>query len=258
MSVTRREGLEWRDDRSNAENKYNRNKLRNVILPALSKEIPTLSDSVTLLTKKFQELQLELESSTAKHVKSILDTNFLEFETFNSLSELEKIELFRQLGIHASIVFELQKLNVKGTRIAMANHSRFKAIVREKDGLFFDKKKLESSEFQLIIDKVTQLPEKFSKDVIYLDKEAISGTLKLRRWKIGDRIQSVGMNGSQLISDIIKDAHLRTDEKKETLILEDDKNIHWCVGLKIARNALPTDQSHQIIRVRVIAQKSLK
>lgn len=257
-SYANNEGLEWREDKSNSEIKYNRNKLRNVILPAISKEIPTLTDSVVLLTKKFQDLQLELETSMAKHTKSILGTKFIDFETFDSLSDLERVEMFRQLHIHASVVSELKRLTIKGSRIALSNHSLYEAIVKEKKGYFFEEKRLEPLKYGLRIEKVSRLPDNFSKDAIYLDQEAISGTLKLRHWRVGDRIKSVGMNGSQLISDIIKDAHLRTDEKNQTLVVEDDKNILWCVGLKVARNALATNETKQIIKVTVTTQKSPK
>ena len=51
----------WREDISNESNTYQRNKLRNIILPALKQFIPELSESVLLLVSVFQENQQELE-----------------------------------------------------------------------------------------------------------------------------------------------------------------------------------------------------
>ena len=59
---------------------------------------------------------------------------------------------------------------------------------------------------QLVIENVNKLPETFTSSSIYLDSEKIKGALQLRPWKKGDRMKPIGLKGSKLISDIIKDA----------------------------------------------------
>ena len=75
--------LKWREDSSNASNKYRRNLLRNKLLPELNNEIPTLSDSVKELILRFQQMQSILENNIAPIVKTIKDNNQL------SITELQ-------------------------------------------------------------------------------------------------------------------------------------------------------------------------
>ena len=75
--------------------------------------------------------------------------------------------------------------------------------------------------------------------------------MKIRPWQEGDRIKSIGMKGSQLISDIISDAKLTATEKQNVLVVHDDKAIHWCVGMKIGREAVANESSIQKLKISV-------
>ena len=104
---------------------------------------------------------------------------------------------------------------------------------------------------KLIQKEVAKTPSVFSKDAIYLDKRKINGNLVLRYPENGDRIKSIGMKGSQLISDVIKDAKLSIQDKSKVVILVDDLDVHWCVGLKVGRIAIANGGSHQIVKLSI-------
>ena len=82
------------------------------------------------------------------------------------------------------------------------------------------------------------MPVKFSKDVLFLDSSKISGELKIRQWEIGDRIKPIGVVGSKLISDILKDAKIPNHLRPNQFVVHDDLKIVWCVGLCVGREAV--------------------
>ncbi len=73
---------------------------------------------------------------------------------------------------------------------------------------------------------------------LWLAENPVAYRLRLRR--SGDRICPLGMNGSSLVSDIVKDAHLDAVESRNVFVLEHaaDGEIIWIPGLKRSRHRL--------------------
>ena len=61
----------------------------------------------------------------------------------------------------------------------------------------------------------------------------------------------IGMKGSKLISDIIKDAKVPSNEKKDVLVLVDDEKILWCVGIRCGNEVVAGDESDIIWEICV-------
>lgn len=243
--------IKWREDLSNQKNNYRRNVLRNVFIPEMKASIPEIESSVLTLIEQFQQTQNELTTSIMPVVENIHLTGHLMIAKYNQLNEWEKVEMFRQMDIPATYVQRIDDLTQSPTgKEVPIPSSNLKRIVRNREQLDFIK--LESFQFELKTDVVSSLPEHFSKDVIFLDADKISGSLHLRVWETGDRIAPIGLNGSQLISKIIKDAKLSPAKKSKTLVLHDDQHIHWCVELKVGRHAMATENTDNILRCSVI------
>lgn len=71
---------------------------------------------------------------------------------------------------------------------------------------------------------------------------------RLRRPVAGDRIKPLGMSGSSLVSDVLKDAGLNPVEKSRQLLLEDSVTgeIIWIPGIKRSRLHLITPDCTQV------------
>ena len=247
--------INWREDYTNKTNKYTRNILRNILLPELHTTIPDLNESVLLLVQKFQETQFELESQINPIFKQFVEAKNLTFNVFDSLSENEKVELLRQLGQKASLAIELNKLrrSQKGKKIVLDSTLHpFESIFRnETDFQLIQKESISTILPTLNIEEVCKLPSDFSKNVIYIDPSKLKGELNLRKWKIGDRMTLLGMKGSKLLSDIIKDAKISSNEKKNILVLEDESQIIWCVGIRVGSIGIADDKSDMIWKIGV-------
>jgi len=227
-------GVLWREDRSNESNKYQRNKLRNVFLPAVKEVVPDVSESVLLLVRVFQENQRELERKVTPISHEIIKNSILSLKEFNLLSEEEVLELLRQLGIPLRMYSEVIKIqhSEKGQRLNLSNNL-FACIIREADYFYFKRNNSNAQKPTLKMEKVDFLPKKFTKDALYINPIAVEGELKLRKWEIGDRMRPIGTGGSKLISDILSDGKVPNHLRKDQFVVHDDRQIFWCVGFAI-------------------------
>lgn len=243
--------IKWREDVSNASIKYNRNKLRNVLIPEMKNASPDLHDSVLILVNAFQETQRQLETDMSPVVNSILTTGELTFHQYDLFNEFEVTEILRQLELPYSYLVELKKLRTSqiGKAIQLDN-KKFEQIIAEKNVFYFDKGESNSIP-ELKLETIGSLPVEFDKMAVYLDPDKIEGRLQLRRWQEGDRIKPIGIKGSKLISDILTDAKIQHHEKREQLVLTDDRKILWCVGLSVSREAI-ADSRSEILKVSLV------
>jgi tRNA(Ile)-lysidine synthase len=241
------ENLKWREDVSNEKLDYSRNKLRNVFIPEMETYHPNLKRDVLYLIEKFQENQSALELKIKPIFDALLKTKILEFQIFDFLSHDEIHELLRMFDIKPSYVSRLSELrkkeNGKFLKLSVSgSNGKIQKIFRE-NGAFRFVLKDDETEItnQLVIEKNVQLPKSFDKQVIYLNPEKITGELKLRKWVDGDRIKPIGLSGSKLVSDILKDAKVPLAFRENQWVVHDDKNLLWLVGYAVSREALAND-----------------
>lgn len=254
ISFAKSQHIEWREDVTNQTNKYTRNILRNILIPKLRELHPNLDQDIQLLIHKFQENQKILEEKIKPIQNTILEKNFLSFEIFDHLSENETNELLRALGITSNYLSEIKKLRIsqKGKFIKLNQKTPFKSIHFENGGFkFISKQPVIITKPELIIEEVSSLPISFNTHEIYIDPKKLKGNLNLRKWEIGDRMKPIGLKGSKLISDIIKDAKIPSHLKSDVLVLTDSEDIIWCVNIKVGANASANEKSEKIWRIIV-------
>jgi len=243
--------LKWREDVSNTCNDFARNRWRNEFIPHLEEQLPEIKSSVLNLVNEFQKYQQFLSESISHVVRKINSTKKLELNDLEKLNEFERFELWRQLNQLPTTFSSFDKL----ATLQVGKHAKmihgFEKVVREKDYLYFENSLKQEHKFELNFELVEVLPHKFDKNKIYLDVSKIQGDLVLRNWKDGDKIKSIGMNGSQLVSDIIKDAKIQQHKKSDILVVCDDAEIHWVVGLKIGKVAIAKQFCPSILKVTV-------
>ncbi|MDG1146887.1 MAG: tRNA lysidine(34) synthetase TilS [Crocinitomicaceae bacterium] len=241
--------INWREDKSNTSNKYRRNLLRNVLLPELKSEIPSLDKSVLKLVRAFQHTQAEVSKKIQPITQRFIEQACIDIKKLNKLNDTETIEFLRQLNQPATAMAELLKLSnaQKGKKIKWGNSW----LINEGEVLLLKQNSELKQPSTLNIEQVTTLPTRFNKEVIYLDKQKTQGNLHVRLWQVGDRIYPVGMKGSRLISDIISDAKLTASQKEGVRVVHDDEQIHWCVGFTVGRKAIAEVDSKNMLKLTI-------
>jgi tRNA(Ile)-lysidine synthase len=71
---------------------------------------------------------------------------------------------------------------------------------------------------------------------------ALSGNLRVRNWRRGDRMRPLGLDGTKKLSDLFRERRLPAAAREGVLVVEDDEGILWVVGLARAERTrlLPT------------------
>ena len=240
--------LAFREDKSNQENKYLRNRWRNEWIPMMEKSIPALAESVAQLISVFQEERKRLESEIAPALINIQITHRWPFASFETTSTKGKYLMAKELSLRPTELLRMEELKLSGKSKRIEIDRLELTIWNDEDAFLFDYK--QESKLPVLQTKVlSKLPNTFDKNCLILDPDKLHGNLSVREWKNGDRIASIGMKGTQLVSDIIKDAKVSAAEKANVWVVEDEKNILWVVGYKISRRAIATHDSTSIRKV---------
>ena len=242
--------LEFREDQSNSENKYLRNRWRNEWIPMMEKANIQLAESVRVLVKAFQTERGFLEKENQSTLNSIHESGVWSFSSFDKTNEEGRYLIAKKLGLRAS---ELEEL----TALRQAEKSKKLEVKRENlmiwndgDAFVFSEEK-ETKIPELLIETIQYLPKNFNKKSIFLDSKKISAALSVRKWREGDRISPVGMEGSQLVSNIIKDGKISVQDKAEVLVVEDDEEIVWVVGLKVGGRKIADSLTEEIVKISI-------
>jgi len=243
--------LNWREDKSNTSNDYQRNTWRNEYIPFLNEKIPSLRESVMLMQQIFSFNLMEIYGKLS-HVKNkIIEFNQIDLEAISNLQITDIVELFRLLNIPIHQVKPFVNLfnSQKGSKIKWENSSgEFHEIIREANGFSFSRIKQKHRIPSLKVELIDILPKNYDKTNFYFDSEKIQGQLIIRFWQKGDRMNPIGIKGSKLVSDIITDSKIPNSDRNQQLVICDDEKILACVGLCIDRRAIATESSN-IIRV---------
>lgn len=92
---------------------------------------------------------------------------------------------------------------------------------------------------------------RFTRDpyIAYFNSNVLNCKLTLRKWKNGDSMIQFGMKGRKKLSDIFSDAKLSLTEKEKIWILEADGEIIWIIGLRTS-NKYRCTKDDKIIQIK--------
>lgn len=89
-------------------------------------------------------------------------------------------------------------------------------------------------------------------DTAWLAREkALNADLRWRTWRPGDRIQPLGMTGSRKLQDIFTEAGLPAEERRRWPVLVCDSEVVWVPGYRIAGAWAAASAATPTVRLRV-------
>lgn len=239
--------VSWREDTSNASSKYLRNLFRNELLPVLTKDQPELHQNVLLIMRLFRERQVEITDRIAEMSSCWKEKGELSCDHWLQLTEEEQVAFLHSIAFPVwarSRFTELTHGRI-ATRFFVGNNEVIKqdafTIVQQRSSSDFP--------WDFKIEKIEILPSTFDKWTVYLDQDRLSGELYLRVPASGDRIDAVGMKGSQSVKEVLKDFGIPLGKRADFPVLTDGKAVLWLPGVKVGRSALATVHSNIILKV---------
>ena len=268
----------WRDDSSNIETKYLRNRIRHNIIPefeALNKAfMPNAVDTVSRLSQANQLLDFAVAGIKKAVWVELPDKCLIDIEKVKSYPAVETIlyELLKDYGCtHLNIKTLLASFNsISGKRFFTRTH----CITRDRTQLIITKN-TDPSDTTVLIDRETALvsyPVHLTFQTIshtsefvipaesnyaLLDAEKLTFPLVLRRWKNGDSFKPLGLQGTKKISDYLINSKISLPDKQHIWILESGGIIAWVINHRIDDRFKITGKTHNMLLVDYKSQYKL-
>ena len=257
--------ITWREDHSNTDTDYLRNKFRlNVI--------PSLRQTNTNFLKGFQKTTTHLKTSLSlvnDYMELIKKLVFIVKET-----SIE-IDILKLKGLPNTnyLIYELlfpygftnwgDIIDLLDAQTGKKIFSKKYRLLKNRNFLILDQKsqinikshfyinegdKILKKPFFLSINKVEEILD-YTPNNLYLDFDKLVFPLKLRPWEDGDYFFPFGMKGKKKLSKFFKDEKLSLISKEKIWVLLSENNIIWVVGMRSDERFKVDDETKHILKI---------
>lgn len=247
--------LEYREDNSNRQTVFLRNKIRHQVLPLMEALNPSFREGLQGTMEHLQDAYsifreaVERAKERVVRRKSADVTELLipELKLLNPLSTY-LYEMLRPFHFNGEVVGEI----VSGLdgQPGKAYFSPTHRAVLDRDVLLVQKLAEPSADRFYLDEACTELRSPFrltltpqtrgagfllstSQKMAMIDRDKLQYPLILRRWQKGDYFQPLGMKGMKKLSDFFVDEKFSLPEKEHTWLLTNGEEIVWIVGVRL-------------------------
>jgi len=262
--------VKWREDSSNASDKYLRNKLRHQVIPHLKeansellqnfkKTLEHLNDSADIIDESLNTFEKRAVDSADEHQVTYKISEFIKhnnpkaylFEMFKSYGFTEWNDVVDLLDAQSGkqVVSKTHRLIKDRAHLILTNlyHSE------QSEASFTIK--TEDKTFQLPIGNLfldeADSVSKPSKTTIFVDKDTLEFPLHIRKWENGDAFYPLGMTGKKKLSKYFKDEKLSLVDKENVWLLTSNHKIVWVIGMRADNRFKVTDKTVNIFKIKL-------
>lgn len=268
--------LEWREDSSNASNDYQRNLLRNEVIPILKKINPNLEQTFARNIERFQALDNDFQQNLSHFKKAVIKeenaVRFLKIETIQHWQSAAYFleETLKDFGFNYFQSKEIyHSLNKSpGKTFHSATHTLIKdreyLIITDKEERSFEEVLIEKGIQEIKYHSIklsittssieewqTYLTTERKPGILWVDAERLNFPLSIRAWHEGDWFIPLGMKGKKKVSDFLVDKKIPLHEKKNTFLLCSGKEIVWVIGQRTDERFKITENTKQVLRIEI-------
>jgi len=211
LAYLRARGIEWREDASNLDRRFSRNRIRHELMPMLAKEwnpkiVDALANLADLAYEESSESPRALErGAVRKAIKEAKgDLRGIEFQHIESVIEMTGSRL-RIPGVEVIRSMGSIRIQKPGSR------SQVQAITVTVPGTYASP----DGNSEIRLEPCVNL------------KVEMAGPLVLRGWRPGDHYRRVGKSRDQKIKEMFQRARVPLWQRREWPILEYDGEILW-------------------------------
>ena len=261
--------IQWREDSSNASDKYLRNKIRHNVVPILKELNSNFIASFQKTQEYLQQAQVMVEDASImvyqQVAKEVGEEIHFDLKKLKPLPNYKSYlyQWLREYGFSAwDDVYDL--VDSQSGKQIFSSHFR---LLKNRDYLvlcpldFTDSKKeyfITKNQkevkvpLNLSICKVTDISDT-TIESIFVDEMKLEFPLVLRRWKEADSFQPFGMKGkSKKVSKFFKDEKLSLIEKEKTWLLCSNNQIVWIVGMRQDERFKIDETTKKILKITVV------
>lgn len=259
--------IDWREDSSNASDKYLRNKIRHAVVPVLKQLNPSFLTS-------FQETLNHLKQS----VELVEDVTAIMYERI--VTQLDNkiqinIEELLKLKNYKSYLYQWLKeygftawddiYNLPHTQSGKQVFSNSYILLKDRNYLLLSPKEKEELKESFFINenlKNHKVPLNLSfcnisyisnsdNNIIFVDEDKLQFPLEIRKKKEGDSFYPSGMNGKKKLSKYFKDEKYSLLEKEEQWLLVSNNEIVWVIGKRADQRFLANENTQNTLKIEL-------
>lgn len=267
--------FEFRIDESNLSNDYERNFLRNEVIPLIKKRLnPSVEQTMLNASINLQGLVEEIEYRKPEpDVKVIKNESVqipLSFFSVNyiktSLHLLKnRIDSNFSLKLQASDIKKILSLNSKQSGSSEELSYGLTAL-RSRTGILIKTKSKVSQQVSkkirvdetvkignetLSIKSINPAEAKINSDKKqeFISADGNSNIFQIRNWQDGDKFLPIGMKGTKNVSDYLNDIKMDPFEKKNQLVLINKNRIVWVIGKRLDDRFKITESTKKALKL---------
>ena len=263
--------LQWREDSSNASDKYIRNKIRHHIIPVFNEINDSFLQSFqNTLDHLNQQKSLVDDAVLLVYEKVVLEEKEQLKINISALLQYKNYKAYLYQWLHKygftawNDVYDLVHSQT-GKRIESENY----ILLKDRDFLVLSQRK--STDFEtIVINSVTEntnFPLNFSicnfsdisnqnKNIIFVEESKLQFPLIIRKWNEGDFFYPAGMQGKKKVSKYLKDEKFTLFQKQDAFILESNNQIVWIIGHRADERYRPENTNQNIIQITYNNEKN--
>lgn len=266
LHYAKSEGLEWREDSSNSDTKYLRNKIRHEIVFRLKELNPNFLGNFMLS----QENLIGTSNLLQNYKQDLKAELFIKNDKVYSI-DIKKLKSKQPLKDYLYLLFQdygftqwadIQNLldATSGKKIYSNTHQ----LVKDRDTLLLSEFTENNKEVFWIEKQQNHINKPFmmkmimveeianwGKQLLYVDMEKLKFPLMLRKWNNGDYFYPLGMKGKKKLSKYFKDEKLDILSKNNVWLLLSDNKIVWVIGNRADERFKVTGNTKTILKLEL-------
>lgn len=267
-NYAQKNNIEYREDRTNYDTKYTRNRYRKEILPLLKKENENVHLKFLKFSNTVKESSIFINNYTNKVYEKIYIDNKININSIKSidlfilkkvllkiLKKIYKEDINHINDKHVLAILEVLKSNKPNISINLPL-----GIIAIKNYDYFEIKKISNTESYKIeinssevifpngILKTVNDTKLTNNYVCHLDSSKIRLPLYVRNKEPGDFIEVLGLNGKKKVKDIFINEKIKVDKRSSYPVVVDSNNtVLWVPGLKKSKYDSLKTKNYDII-----------
>jgi len=265
--------LKWREDSSNASDKYLRNHIRHFLIPELKKTHPKIENSFLKTFSYLQQSQSVINNWFAHHKQNLIkketSSEKLLIDKWKNLKE-KNLFLYEWLFPYGFSDWKAinhlpysqtgKSLTTKKYRLSKhQNHLILEPLPKKETPIYpihLELKKINQPiELYWNILNRSDIDDKTYKqagnDEAYIDFDLLKEPLIIKKWEKGDYFYPIGMKGKKKLSDFFKDEKMSKSEKEKKWLFCSQKNIVWIIGKRIDERYKITKKTTHILHIKI-------
>ena len=261
--------ITWREDSSNASNKYLRNKLRHDVVPVLKELNPSFAASFLQTLQNLQQAQSLVQDAAILIYKQVVtDRDNQKHIDILQLKRLPnyKAYLYQWLVPFGFTAWEdvYNLMEAQPGKVILSQSFRLlkdrEVLILEplpkNDGMVYAIDEAQRDidfPIRLKLQEVSRVTDNSTKNMLFVNNQLIKFPLFVRKWQEGDYFYPLGMKGQKKkVSKYFKDEKLSLTEKENTWILCSENEIIWIIGMRADDRFKVTEDTTQILKIEVL------